>query len=605
MPGSLAVDAGPAAVLSPDGRTIVFRVRKDNIAKLFVRRLDELDATELAGTENALNPFFSPDGASLGFFASGGLKTIPIAGGAVTTLVDAATGRGAAWAENGDIIFQSSILPKTPLVRITAAGARTDRGTTLAPEEVTHRWPQFLPGGKVLYGGNSDVSEWNGGTLRVQTEPGAAGKVVLRGGFHGRYLPTGHLLYVHAGTLYGVRFDLDRIETVGQPVPVIERVVASTGTGGAQFSFASNGTLAYVHGDSSGADGAIYWMTADGKTSALKAAPGTWGNPSFSPDGKLLAMQRTYGSHEQIAIYDWTNDRLTQLTFDPANHRLPVWTPDGQRIIYSSDAAQPGVLNLYWQRANGSGPADRLTDSPNNQFATSIDPRGTSIVYSELVGGAPADLWILPLQANGKPGAPRPFLRTPTFETHGVYSPDGKWIAYMSSEQGAFEIYVRKAEGTGGPWRVSTAGGAHPTWSKNTQELLYVIDDQIMTVKYRPKADVFEHERARAWAPVRYATAGATRKYALHPDGKRVIVATPDTTATTTYDTVTFVFNFFDELKRLLPAWEVGALRRRDDALAETVRRVGREDVADALRHRPAGARRRRARRRPRACARS
>ena len=370
------VDNGPAVVLSPDGRTIVIRVRKDNVAKLFVRRLEELDATELPGTENALNPFFSPDGASLGFFASSGLKTIPIAGGAVTTLADAAAGRGAAWAENGEIILQASILPKTPLVRITAAGAPTDRGTMLAPEETTHRWPQFLPGGKILYGGNSDVAGWNNGTLRVQTEPGAAGKVVLRGGFHGRYVPTGHLLYVHAGTLYGVRFDLERVETVGQSVPVIDKIVTSPGTGGAQFSFASNGTLAYVHGDASGADGAIYWMNVDGKPSALKVAPGAWGNPSFSPDGKLLAMQRTYGSHEQIVIYDWANDRLTQLTFDAASHRNPVWTPDGQRIIYSSDAGHPGVHNIYWQRANGSGPAERLTDSRNNQLASRPSTRG-------------------------------------------------------------------------------------------------------------------------------------------------------------------------------------------------------------------------------------
>ena len=393
VPGSLAIDVGPAAVLSPDGRTIVFRVAKDNTTKLFVRHLERLDATELAGTENAANPFFSPDGSSLGFFASAGLKTIPLAGGAVATLIDAPTGRGAAWAENGDIIFQSSILPKTPLVRITAAGARTDRGTTLAPDEATHRWPQILPGGKILYGGNSDVSEWNNGTLRVQTEPGAAGKVVLRGGFHGRYVPTGHLLYVHAGTLYGVRFDLDRLETVGQPAPIIEKVVASGGNGGAQFSLASNGTLAYVHGDSSGADGAIYWMTADGKTSVLRAAPGAWGNPRFSPDGKLLAMQRTYGSHDQIAIYDWANDRLTQLTFDAANHRFPLWTPDGQRIIYTSDAGRPGVNNIYWRPANGSGSPTRLTDSPNNQVVSSIDPRGTSILYSEFIGGT-GDLWV-------------------------------------------------------------------------------------------------------------------------------------------------------------------------------------------------------------------
>ena len=201
----------------------------------------------------------------------------------------------------------------------------------------------------------------------MQTEPGAAGKVVLRGGFHGRYVPTGHLLYVHAGTLYGVRFDLDRVEDVGQPVPVIEKVVASGGNGGAQFSFASNGTLAYVHGDSSGATARSTGCTPTARRAPLKAAPGAWGNPRFSPDGKLLAMQRTYGSHDQIAIYDWTNDRLTQLTFDAANHRFPLWTPDGQRIIYSSDAGHSGVHNIYWQRANGSGSAKRLTDSPNNQ----------------------------------------------------------------------------------------------------------------------------------------------------------------------------------------------------------------------------------------------
>ena len=548
VPGSLMVDAGPAAVLSPDGRTIVFRVSKDNSAKLFVRRLDQLEATELAGTENALNPFFSPDGASLGFFASSGLKTISIAGGAATTLIDAATGRGAAWGASGDIIFQSSVLPKTPLVRITSAGAPTDRGTTLAPGEATHRWPQFLPGGQVLYSGNSDVSEWNNGTLRVQTEPGVAGKVVQRGGFHGRYVPTGHLLYVHAGTLYGVRFDLDRMETVGQPVQVIEKVV-TTATGGAQFSFATNGTLVYIQGDSIGRRRPTLLDDCRRQDERAQGGSRRLGQP------ELLARRQAAGDAEDVR--QPRPDRGLRLDqrpadaadLDAANHRFPIWTPDSQRIIYSSDAGHPGVQISIWQRVNGSGPADRLTDSPNNQVATSIDRTGTSILFSDSVGLEAADMWILPLQANGKPGATRPFLNTPAFETHGTFSPDGKLVVYMSSEQGAFEIYVRTFDGAGGPWRVSTAGGAHPTWSKNTQELIYVIDDQMMAVKYRLKGDTFEPERARAWAPVRYATAGPTRKYALHPDGKRVIVATPDTTAAARYDTVTFVFNFFDELR--------------------------------------------------------
>ncbi len=193
VPGSLAVDAGPAAVLSPDGRTIVLRVRHDNATKLYVRRLDELQATELPGTEDATNPFFSTDGSRVGFFASKGLKTMPVAGGAIATLTDAGTGRGAAWAANGDITFQSSLFPQTPLVRVTAAGAKTDRGTTLAPDETTHRWPHILPNGKLLYSGNNDVSGWDNGTVRVESDPGVPGKVVLRGGYHAHYVPTGHL----------------------------------------------------------------------------------------------------------------------------------------------------------------------------------------------------------------------------------------------------------------------------------------------------------------------------------------------------------------------------------------------------------------------------
>ena len=186
VPGSLVVDAGPAAVLSPDGRAIVLRVRREKTPSLYVRNLDQLVPTELPGTEGATNPFFSPDGTQLGFFASGGLKTMPVAGGATATLTDAGTGRGAAWAANGDIVFQSSLFPKTPLLRINAAGARIDGDTTLAPEEATHRWPQFLPGGQLLYGGNSDVSEWDKGIVRVETERGKPGKVVLRGGYHAR-----------------------------------------------------------------------------------------------------------------------------------------------------------------------------------------------------------------------------------------------------------------------------------------------------------------------------------------------------------------------------------------------------------------------------------
>jgi serine/threonine-protein kinase len=420
---------------------------------------------------------------------------------------------------------------------------------------MTHRWPQILPNGKLLYSGNSDVSVWDRGTVRVETQPGAPGKIVLKGGYHARYVPTGHLLYVHSGTLYGVRFDLDRLEVTSPPVPIVEKVVATASTGGAQYSVASDGTLAYVPGATTSVDGRMHWMTADGKTTALNTTPGPWGNPRISPNGKRIALQVAYGSHDQIAIYDWESDRLTQLTFDAANHRFPTWTPDGQGIVFSLDAGGSGA-NIFWQRADGTRRAERLTTSPHSQNVASVHPSGRFIMFVEAVG-ATADLMVLPLvgspDTTWTPGPPRPLVSTPAFEALGAFSPDGRLIAYTSSEKSTFEIFVKTFEREGGPWRVSTNGGAHPVWSKTTNELLFTVDDQIMAVRYRFDGRTFTADAPRPWAPVRYATAGPTRKYDLHPDGKRAVVASPDTTSATTYDKVVFVFNFFEELRRLLP----------------------------------------------------
>jgi serine/threonine protein kinase/Tol biopolymer transport system component len=558
VPGTLAVDSGPAAVLSPDGRTIVLRVRNDTTTRLYVRRLDQLTPVELAGSENAASHFFSPDGKQIGFFASGGLKTMPLAGGAATTLTDAAAGRGAAWDQNGDILFQSSLFFRTPLVRITAAGAVTDRGTALAPDEATHRWPQILPGGRVLYSGHTDVSNWDSGTLRVETTPGVPGKIVLRGGYYGRYVPTGHLLYVHGGTLYGVRFDLEQLVVTSSAVPIVEGIAATHISGSAQYSFGSDGTLAYVPGNPTSVDARIHWMTPGGETSALKTTPGAWGNPRFSPNGKQIAMQVAYGSHDHIAIYDIASDRLTQLTFDAANHRSPLWTPDGRRIVYSSDASGGSSQNVYWRNADGTGEAQRLTTSPGHQVVAGIHPNGRMLLYSETNGGPPGRLWLLPLQGSHEKGwtagTPRALGDGKVHESAGVFSPDGRVIAYVSTAVGGFEIFVKPLEGAGGPWRVSTGGGAHPAWSKASGELLFTTEDRIMTARYRYDGQTFTAETPRPWSTVPYTTGGPTRKFDLHPDGKRVIVAGPNPAGAAPYDKVVFVVNFFAELERLLPA---------------------------------------------------
>ncbi len=289
---------------------------------------------------------------------------------------------------NGDIIFQSSLCRSRrssesppPAPRPIAPHARPGRNHT----PLAH----ILPNGKLLYSGNIDVSGWDNGTVRVEGDPGVPGKVVLRGGYHARYVPTGHLLYVHAGTLYGVRFDLDRLEPTSPPAAIVDKILSSSGTGGAQYSIGSDGTLAYVPGSTAASTAGRYWMSFDGKTSALKITPGSWGNPRFSPNGDQIALQVAYGSHDQIAIYDWKAERLTQTHFDAANHRFPSWTPDGQRIVYTSD--ESGTPNLYWRRADGSGAAVRLTTTASTQSNPSVHKNGRDILFVENSDSTKAD----------------------------------------------------------------------------------------------------------------------------------------------------------------------------------------------------------------------
>jgi Tol biopolymer transport system component len=339
-------------------------------------------------------------------------------------------------------------------------------------------------------------------------------------------------------------------------VPIIDHIAATSESGVAQYSVGSDGTLVYVPGRRTGVDSRIHLMTAKGETSPLKTTPGAWGNPRFSPDGRRIALQVAYGRHDQIAIYDLETDRITQLTFDAANHRCPAWTPDGRRIVYSSDADEQGRMNLYWRRADGSGNAERLTTAAASQCGGAMHPNGRSILYFES-NGIQSSLWLLPLlgspEAGWTAGTPRALGDGTVFEGLPALSPDGRLVAYMTNATGSFEVYVKPLEGAGGPWRVSASGGAHPTWSKSKQELVFTTDDQLMAAPFKYDGRTFTAETPRPWSRILYTAAGPTRKYDLHPDGTRVVLAAPDTTGEMANDTVVFVLGFFEELRRLLP----------------------------------------------------
>jgi serine/threonine-protein kinase len=553
---SLTIDAGTAAVLSPDGQTLAFVARHSERepSNLYLRRLDQLSATLLSGTEDAHGPFFSPDGLSIAFFAEGKLKKVAVTGGAVVTVTDAPAGRGGSWAEDGTITFQPNISSgNASLARVSSAGGQP---TLMKPETNGRaRFPQVLPRGRaVLYtkyapGGPADV--------RVELPDGE--RRVLMTGAYGRYLQSGHLVYVVDTTLYAVAFALESLQPIGQPVPVIENIMTSDTISGAQFSVSEEGTLVYLSGaGTTTEEPPLSLLDITGKVTQLLPRGRNWSNPRFSPDGTRLAFDILDGSAD-VWSYDIKRGSLDRLTFTPAQESEPVWTPDGRRIVFRKGAGAGTAPNLYWMRADLTGDVQRLTDSPWSQYPASWHPTGKSFAFQQASERTNNDIWILPMdgdEASGwKPGTPTPLLNSEANEVNPQFSPDGRWLAYVSNATGDFEVYVRPFPGAGGPWQISSGGGQTPVWSHARRELFYsqLTPLQLMVAPY-VEGDSFQRDPARVWSKHRFLLRGARRSFDLHPDGNRFALAiAPEVGESVRHDELVFVFNFFDELRRLVP----------------------------------------------------
>jgi Tol biopolymer transport system component len=553
---NLDMGGGPAAILSPDGTRLAFVASvSDQERRIYVRSLEQLQATALSGTENAHDPFFSPDGQWLGFFADRKLKKISVQGGAAITLCDVVGDRGGSWGEDGTIVFAPD--NRVGLSKVSSAGGKPEPLTSLDKQagEITQRWPQVLPGGKaVLFTSNKTGGNYEDAEIAVYSMTTGQRKTVHRGGFHPAYLPTGHLVYLHEGTLFAVPFDLKRLEVTGQPTPILEGVV-TVGNGGAQFSFSETGNLVYVAGRSGIQTLSIYWMDRQGKFAPLREIPAGYHDPAFSPDGKRLALQIFDGKTvATIWVYEWDRDILSRLTFNGNDNFSPVWTPDGQRITYTSH--ETGAFNLFWQRADGTGDAQRLTHSKNLKYAQSWRPDGKVLAFHQLNPDTSWDIMTLEVEGDEKSGwkvgEPKPFLNSPFAETVPAFSPDGRWLAYDSNESGNFEVYVRPFPGPGRKWQISTAGGDWPMWSQNGKELFYrTADNKIMVATYVTSGDSFHANKPELWSPGQFNTSGPARNFDLHPDGKRFAVLKAGVTGEVPkVDKVTFIFNFFDELRR-------------------------------------------------------
>jgi serine/threonine-protein kinase len=297
----------------------------------------------------------------------------------------------------------------------------------------------------------------------------------------------------------------------------------------------------------------VEWLDAAGKTQPLLAKRGAYSRPRLSPDGRRMALELGAGSNYEIGIYDWQRDTMSRIAFAGAS--FPVWSPDGRYIVF----AGKGGTGMFWTRADGAGTPQHLTTTRNLQVPNSFTPDGRRLSFVEVSTQTANDLWTLPIENDGtglRAGKPEVFLATQFQESQSAFSPDGKWLAYYSDDSGSLEVYVRAFPDNGGKWQISNSGGMYPAWSPNGRELFYrTQDNQIMVVNYTAKGDSFVPDKPRVWSEKRIANIGQFINYDPAPDGKRIAAIMPDETpeAQSAQGHVTFLLNFFDELRRKVP----------------------------------------------------
>jgi serine/threonine-protein kinase len=549
-------EMGAGTVVSPDGQRLAFVAGTGPDRRLYLRNLDEAEADLLPDSQGARNPFFSPDGEWLAFFTNNTLKKVSVFGGAPITLHETHNNRGGAWGDDGTIVFANHTT--VGLSRISADGGEPVVLTTPAGDAgSSHRFPQFLPGGEVvLYAARVGNQSFDEGTIEVINLETKARKVLHRGGYYPRYLPTGHLVFIQEGTLFAVPFDLDRLEITGRPVAVLEKVLSNPGNGGAQFDVSHDGLLVYLTGTPIAETHAVAWADQEGTVSTLLEERRDYGHPRFAPGGRRLSLNvPRSGGLSDVWVYEFRRQLLTRLTFGDGNDFGAIWSPDGRQVVFASDR-HGGQPNLYRKRADGSGEAERLTTSPHFQVPASWSPDGKWLAFMEISPDTNSDLWLLPLEGEAKP---EPFLRTEFYEGYPAFSPDGRRLAHVSNESGEFELYVRSFPGPGGRWQISNGGAKRqlPVWSRDGREIFYRAGNKMMAVSVVGEGKSLRASFPRTLFEKGFVDLGPVPDFTLAPDGRFVLFQRDDQESGGPPHThAGMVINWFEELRQLAPISE-------------------------------------------------
>ena len=544
LPADAPLAAGSfidALALSPDGRFLVYVGNQKGVRRLMLRDMSRFEVSPIPGTEGAEGPFFSPDGQWVAFHADGRLKKISVHGGPPQSILETVDYRGAAWGPDGTIVVAPG-QQQIPLWRLSSDGGEARPFTQVddAKGEWGHRFPQFLPGGKtVIFAAHEGGFNPEDASIYAVSLATGQRKFLLRASDDIRYVSTGHLLFVQAGTLLAVPFDADRLEVTGPPRPVAEGIVVQKNTGATQLAISGDGTLVYAPGAAIGSVSEFFWIAAGGRLERFPADPALYRWPRLSPDGKRLAVQIIGANNQGIWIAETNSHDFTKLTDGDG----PVWSPTGDRVYF----ATPKDHSLRWKRSDGSGNEETILKDEHLESPTSISPDGKSVAFT--IRDPKTNLDILVAPVDGKAQA-KPLLQTKAQEGGARFSPDGKKIAFVSDETGRFEVYLMQYPASGGKWQISRSGGKEPIWSADGRRLYYRSGDNLEVVSIQT-APTFRSGSPEVILQDNYeGLLGSLDRanYDVAPDGRVLIIRYPEINAPHTQ--VRLILNFFEELKR-------------------------------------------------------
>jgi serine/threonine-protein kinase len=475
----------PVAI-SPDGRRVIYVGTEDGSHRLFLRDLGKTDPEPIPGTENGLDPFFSPDGGSIGFIDQErySLMRTTLGSMAPSVLREEPTLVGATWGEDGYVYYvpySSEGSGQWGIQRIPSGGGEPEVITTIAEGGgEMHVWPELLPGGHGLI--FSSVSDFNfeQSRVRVRNLETNEERTLVENGVYARYIRGGHLVYLQGKTLLAARFDLDRLELTGPPAPVLSGVLTNPDSGSVGFSISLNGTLAYVPDTGAAGRSAVWRVSPSGDLERMEFETGDWLNLRVSPSGDRVAASLQSGPGQyDIWVQDLRRGTLDRLT-DDSNSSWPAWSSDG-RSLFITVIEDTQTSHVARVPTDGTAPSTVLLTSSLFPSVTDASPDGRFVVIQEQEAAVKgnSDLYLLPLEEGAER---RPLVVSDAAETWGRISPDGRYLAYASDQLGRSEVFVRTFPEGKEAWRISSGGGASPVWSRDGRSLSYLNGNEIKTV---------------------------------------------------------------------------------------------------------------------------